>query len=193
MEKSRDIVPGGMVYLYLWFHQSFTFMHGLVGWVWSKYRLIATASVAFTCWRPISPHRRIVNRHETMWYVTVTICRYRWTKNHKGSSNSLTVLKERIIKLPALTTGHWHHLVISFMQPKLSAEEQKDLEGDSVPSSKVGVIKSIFWSIIAWSLQAVLEAAFRLFWAFQLYLSDVLRNPKMPQPGHNAERCTSIF
>ncbi|KAL9952715.1 hypothetical protein ACROYT_G040007 [Oculina patagonica] len=61
----------------------------------------------------------------------------RWTKNHKGSSNPLVVLKERTIRIPALTRGQWHHLVISFTQPKVSAEEQKNLEGESLPSSKL--------------------------------------------------------
>ena len=62
---------------------------------------------------------------------------FRWTKNHKGSSFPLVVLKERTIKVPALTRGQWHHLVISFTQPKLTAEEQKNVDEDKLPSSKV--------------------------------------------------------
>lgn len=73
-------------------------------------------------------------------------CCFRWTKNHKGSSNPLVVLKERIIKLPALTRGQWHHLVISFIQPKLSAEMQKELDGDdNLPSSMVGTLYFFFY------------------------------------------------
>ena len=62
---------------------------------------------------------------------------FRWTKNHKGSSNPLMVLKERFLRLPALKVGDWHHLVFSLIQPKMTAGDQKDLERESLPSSKV--------------------------------------------------------
>lgn len=70
-------------------------------------------------------------------FIVVLIFFPRWTKNHKGSSFPLVVLKERTIRVPALTRGQWHHLVISFTQPKLSAEEQKNMDEEKLPSSKV--------------------------------------------------------
>ena len=47
------------------------------------------------------------------------------------------VLKERFLRLPALKVGDWHHLAFSLIQPKMTAGDQKDLERDSLPSSKV--------------------------------------------------------
>ena len=47
------------------------------------------------------------------------------------------VLKERFLRLPALKVGDWHHLVFSLIQPKMTAGDQKDLERDHLPSSKV--------------------------------------------------------
>ncbi|XP_022782202.1 lysosomal-trafficking regulator-like isoform X2 [Stylophora pistillata] len=64
----------------------------------------------------------------------------RWTKNHKSSSTSLEVLKQRMIRLPALTNGQWHHLVVSFTQSKVSAEEQKDTQADSLPLSELLIV-----------------------------------------------------
>ena len=76
-------------------------------------------------------------RVNTLCHADSILCVFRWTKNHKSSSFPLVVLKERTIKVPALTRGQWHHLVISLTQPKVSTEEQKNVDVERMPSSKV--------------------------------------------------------
>ena len=63
----------------------------------------------------------------------------RWTKNQKGVGSNVVVLKERVIKLPALTRGQWHHLVISCRQTKLRAETKSESE-ENLQSSEVCIV-----------------------------------------------------
>lgn len=67
LKRVGQVVPGVVVYLSL-ISSVFHICHsrGLGGRVRSKYRLIAAASNAFTCYSPISPHKRSVNCHKTM-------------------------------------------------------------------------------------------------------------------------------
>lgn len=109
-------------------------------------------------------------RVNTSCHADSILCVFRWTKNHKSSSFPLVVLKERTIKVPALTRGQWHHLVISLTQPKVSTEEQKNVEVERMPSSKVRYNCTI-------SRIAHLGTLRRLFFFSSL---TILINPKVP-------------
>ena len=70
-------------------------------------------------------------------FVSLLLFVHRWTKNHKKVSSNVVVLKERVIKLAALTRGQWHHLVISCRQVKPSTETKSE---ENLQSSEVCIV-----------------------------------------------------
>ncbi|XP_048586036.1 lysosomal-trafficking regulator isoform X2 [Nematostella vectensis] len=54
-----------------------------------------------------------------VWVLPPSGCvLFRWTKSTKGGSDGYDIVRELVTRVPGLTRGWWHHLVISFAQTR---------------------------------------------------------------------------